>query len=151
MDQVNMRFDALDEAVATLNRTPRSEASNLDLGLLNPIQAEPTGNALEQEIVLMREELHGILAALEARHQLLPAAEGQNDPPSGAAIYEAQQRSWEVVDGALTAQRWTREDARDLVTSWTELSSSQRQELLAALSAAANRGEIKMEGPHGFF
>jgi hypothetical protein len=151
MDQVSMRFDALDEALATLDRTLRSEASRPDLGLLNPLRAEPAGSALEQESVLMREELHGILEALEARHELLPAAEGRQDPPRSAAIYQAQQRSWDVLDGALAAQRWTQEDARDLLASWTELSPPQRQELLGALFAAANRGEIEMEGVNGLF
>ncbi len=84
MDQVDMRFDALDEALAALDRRLRSGASRSDLGLLSPIQAEPAGNALEQEIVLMREELHGILEALEARHEILPESGGSARSARGA-------------------------------------------------------------------
>ena len=151
MDQVNMRFDRLEGALSTLDRTLRSEASRSDVGLLNPTQMEVDGNALVQEIALLREELYGILEAMEARHQVLPAAEVGRDPHGSAATYEAQQRSWDVLNGALAAQRWTPKDTRDLVTSWTELSPPQRQELLKTLSAAVNRGEIEMGGPNGFF
>ncbi len=151
MDKVDMRFDAVDEALAALEGTLRSEASRSDVGLLSPIQVESAGNALEQEIVLMHEELRGILKALEARHELLPETEGRQDPQRSAAIHEAQQRSWDVVDGALAAQRWTRKDTRDLFASWTELSPPQRQELLGALFAAVNRKEIEMEDENGLF
>ena len=151
MDQVNIRFDRLDEALATLDRSLGSEASRSDVGFVNPTQMEVDGNTLVQEIALMREELYGILAALETRHQPLPASESRRDVPGSAASYEAQQRSWNVLNSALAAQRWTQEDTVDLVTSWTELSTPQRQELLKTLSAAANRGEIEFDGLNGLF
>jgi hypothetical protein len=150
-DQVSMRFDALDEALATLNRTLRSGALRPDVGLPTPSPITLDGNALVQEIALMREELHGVLRALEAPHEPLPSAEGPQDPPGSAAIYEAHQRSWNVVDGALAARRWTPKDSRDLFASWTELSAPQRQELLGTLSAAVNRGEIEMSSADGLF
>ena len=150
-DRLSMRFDALDDAVATLDRTLRSETSRSHLGLLPPPLAEPDGSTLEQQIVLMREELHGILEALAASHEILPAGVGRQDQPRSAASYEVQQRSWDVVNDALAARRWTQKDARALFASWTELSLPQRQQLLGALYAAANRGEIDLEGENGLF
>lgn len=151
MDQSSARFDALDEALASLDRTLRREAFRAELEFRGPLQTEPAANAFALEIALMREELHGILEALEARGEILPAAGTQQDRQGSAAVYEAQQRSWDVVNGALAAERWTEEDARELFTSWTGLSPAERQALLGALFSAANRGEIQMEEADGLF
>jgi hypothetical protein len=66
-------------------------------------------------------------------------------PAPTAEQMAARDRGLAIVDGALSARRWTQEDKQQLRSLLPQLDEATRIELVRSLLPAINRQEIKME------
>ncbi|HKE13379.1 MAG TPA: hypothetical protein VKB80_00825 [Kofleriaceae bacterium] len=80
-------------------------------------------------------------AAARADEEARDEAEGGPEERS-AERAAAARKGQAVVDAALRAARWTREDAAALRTAVAAMSRGQRDDLLRRLVPAINRGEV---------
>jgi hypothetical protein len=81
------------------------------------------------------------IAPSVARPEPVPPAEPTTTQLESAAVARA------LIDRARTARRWTEKDAGELRDQLANLTSSQRDDTMLALTAAINRDEIVPDGP----
>jgi hypothetical protein len=101
------------------------------------------GPSIDQVAAALRRELER-----SARSTSLPQEQARAEQVAIEAKPEnapAQARAERVVSQALTARRWTMEDAQALRESLASLSPQQGAALLEQLVPAVNRGEIEVE------
>jgi hypothetical protein len=141
------QFAQLEQAVTDL--TQALEQNNSPGVRLEPTNAVAlSGDTMTPQMLtkILRQELQHALAewspeAQQARAQEIANAQLRDTPENKAAYQSASS----VVRTALTAKRWTDEDAHTLRVTMGQLTREQHDELMELLLPAINSGEIKVE------
>jgi hypothetical protein len=125
---------ALDETLTALRE--RDEACA-------PVD-RPTGTlvAAALDSPALRAEI-GRIVRDALRDGMQPAAPPPAHVEASPEVLEALTSGQELVRGALEAKVWTEAESRDLKTIFTRVGPEQRDEILATLLPALNRGDLK--------
>jgi len=149
----DQQFARLEQAVTALTHTVEQSGSPGLRPQLTCATAQTFTEETRQSLTkVIREELRQGLAqwtpeSQQARAEAIANAQLHNTPENRAAYQSASA----VVHAAVSAKRWTEDDAHTLREALGQLTKEQHQELMELLLPAINRGEVAVETPGSLF